>query len=293
MDEHTKEVQKDLLQAMSAVIPAAITDSTVVIVGANTPAVRHFGTGTLFSVADRKFVVTAAHVIHSARADQSTLGISGEVSNFIATPDSWFVSNGYQGSNGKDVLDVAVCALNEDQVAKLRNRIFLRLSDISFSDDLSHGYFLISGFPQIWSTACDQQVDTMKLRLLHFSTLSYQGDTSALGGYDARYHLLLDAKHDEILDESGDRFEFRMRSGASARMPNDLHGVSGCSVWQIGDLRTPANQWRSDQTRLVAVETSVYPKRSLIKATRWKAVSTLIYTAFPELRSAIEMHANL
>ncbi|MDD2853031.1 MAG: hypothetical protein PHY09_14190 [Desulfuromonadaceae bacterium] len=45
MDAYSKEIQKDLLQAMSAGIPAAITDSTVVIVGANAPAVRHFGTG--------------------------------------------------------------------------------------------------------------------------------------------------------------------------------------------------------------------------------------------------------
>ncbi|MBK5275740.1 MAG: hypothetical protein JJE30_11890 [Desulfuromonadales bacterium] len=293
MGAHSKEIQKDLLQAMSAGIPAAITDSTVVIVGSNAPAVRHFGTGTLFSVADRNFVVTAAHVIRSAYADKATVGISGGVSDFIATPDSWILSNGLHGRNGLDLFDVAVCALNENQVAKLRSRIFLRLSDISFSDDLSQGYFLISGFPQIWSTACDQQVDTMKLRLLHFSTFSYQGDTAGLDGYDARYHLLLDAKHDDLLDKSGDKIQFRMRSGASARMPNDLQGVSGCSVWQIGDLRTPPHQWRSDQARLVAVQTSVYSKRSLIKATRWNALSTLLYTAFPELRPAIELHANL
>jgi hypothetical protein len=133
----------------------------------------------------------------------------------------------------------------------------------------------------------------MKLRLLHFSTFPYQGDTSSLDGYEARYHLLLDAKYEELLDKSGDKIQFRMRSGASARMPNDLHGVSGCSVWQIGDLRIPAKQWRSDQARLVAIQTGVYQERSLIKATRWIAASTLLYTAFPELRSAIELHANL
>jgi hypothetical protein len=214
------------------------------------------------------------------------------VSNIIATAGTWILSDGLQNSTGNNPLDVAVYALNEDQTTRLGHRRFLKLGDVSFSEDFSHGYFLISGFPQIWSTECDETLDTMKLRLLQFSTFAYQGSTAALNGYDARYHLLLDAKPEELLDESGGKMQFRTRSGASATMPNDLPGVSGCSVWQIGDLRTPADQWRANQAKLVAVQTGVYPNRALIKATRWIAASTLIHSAFPELRPAIQLYGT-
>jgi len=287
-------LHEELTKAIAKGVPTAIRDSTIAIVGANAPAVRHLGSGTLVRVADEKFVVTAGHVIRTGSEWKATLGVSvGASGNFIAMPESWILSSGVTNRSGKDTYDIAVCRLNEEQVAKLGGQTFLRLSDISFSEDVSHGYFLVSGFPQIWSTACDQQADTMKLRLLHLSTSAYDGDTAGLDSYNRRYHILLNAKHDDFVDESGENIRFRMRSGASARLPNDIQGMSGCSVWQIGDVRIPADHWHADQVKLIAVETSVYPNRSIIKATRWVAVTTLLYTAFPELRPVIDLHASL
>lgn len=292
MGELGEKDQKKQLRAMFASVPVAVADSTVIIVGANAPIVRHLGSGTLFRVADMSFVVTAAHVLHSAYANGATVGISGGDSNFITTDGSWILSNGVDGDNGADPLDVAVYPLREDQIARMGNRKFLRLNDVSFSSDLSHGYFLISGFPQIWSGECNDTIDTMKARLLQFSTFAYTGSTAALDRYNERYHLLLDAKPEEILNESGDEVQFKTRTGASAKIPNDLHGVSGCSVWHIGDLRISVDQWRANGAKLVAVQTGVYPGRALIKATRWIAASTLLYSAFPELRSAIKLHGS-
>lgn len=284
------EDQKEQLRAMSGSVPAVVADSTVIIVGANAPVVRHFGSGTLLRVVDKSFVVTAAHVLRSACLSGATVGISGGDSNFIATAGSWILSDGIGDVSGTDPLDIAVYPLGEDQTARMRKRTFLRLTDVSFSTDLSYGYFLISGFPQIWSGECNDMIETMKLRLLQFSTFAYRGNTVALDGYNGKYHLLLDAKPEEILNESGDQIQFRTRTGAWAKLPNDLHGVSGCSVWQIGDLRIPINQWHADRAKLVAIQTGVYPGRALIKATRWIAVSTLLHSAFPELRPAIELY---
>jgi hypothetical protein len=280
---------KALLQAMSASIPDAVAASSVAIVVANRPFVRHLGSGTLLAVADRRFVVTAAHVI---RAAQSTVGISGgSNNNFIATAGTWLLS-AQSNEDEDDPFDLAVYPLEESQITPLEGRTFLRIGDVSFESDLSRAFFVVSGFPSIWSTETSEADEPMKLRLLQYSTYAYGGSTVALQGYDARHHVLLDAKPEHVFDSSGSAIEFRTRSGYAAQMPQDLRGISGCSVWMIGDLSIPCHQWRLDHARLVAVETGVFPGRAAIKATRWNAVTTLLYSAFMDLRSTIELYAN-
>ena len=278
-----------LLQAMSASIPDAVAASSVAIVVANRPFVRHLGSGTLLAVADRRFVVTAAHVI---RAAQTTVGISGgSDNNFIATAGKWHLS-APSNEDKDDPFDVAVYPLEKSQTARLEGHTFLRIGDVSFESDLSRAFFVVSGFPSIWSTETREADDPMKLRPLQYSTCAYGGSTVALQGYDARYHVLLDAEPERIFDSSGSAMEFRTRSGYAAQMPQDLQGISGCSVWMIGDLSIPCNHWRPDHARLVAVETGVFPGRAAIKATRWNAVTTLLYSAFTDLHSTIELYEN-
>jgi len=277
-----------LIQSMSSSIPPAVYESTVVIVAANAPNVRQIGTGTLFCVADRAFVITAGHVVREARKRGSGLGISGGNSHFIATAGTWITSTG--DDSGNDHYDVSVYALDDRQVSKLAGKKFLRLQDVTFSDDLLKGFFVIFGFPQIWATASGRESETMLLKGFEFSTFAYLGDTTGLAGFDARYHLLLEAQHDYLYDQAGEEISFRTRFNTPARLPDDLRGVSGCSVWQIGDLRTSVHQWSSASARLVGVQTGVYPSRGLIKATKWIAPSTLLYSAFPEIRKSFEVH---
>ena len=44
-----------------------------------------------------------------------------------------------------------------------------------------------------------------------------------------------------------------------------------------------------ERPSIVAVQTSVYPRPQIIKATRWVAVSTLLHETFPELRPALAL----
>ncbi|MCX7157360.1 MAG: hypothetical protein NTW45_13070 [Rhodocyclales bacterium] len=275
---------------MSASIPDSIASSTIAIVGANGPLVRHFGSGTLLAVADRRFVVTAAHVIRKAHEAQATVGISGGSENyFIATAGNWILSC---NDTHEDRFDVAIYPLDPSQTESLGQCTFVRIGDVAFNTDLSRGFFVVSGFPSIWSTETLHARETMKLRLLLYSTYSYRGDSAALQGYDDRYHLLLEAKPEQLVDLTGAAMQFRTRSGHVAQMPQDLRGISGCSVWMIGDLTTSCQSWRADQARLVAVETGVFSGRAVIKATRWSAVTTLLHAAFSELRSTIKFYAD-
>lgn len=290
MTDPASKQASTLLQAMAASIPDAVSAATVAIAGANGPIVRHFGSGTLLAVADRCFVVTAAHVIRKAHDAQATVGISGGSHGyFVATPGNWILS---QGSTQEDPFDIAIYLLDPSQVARLDRCTFVRIADVSFNADLSRGYFIVSGFPSIWATESTKAEDAVELRMLQYSTCSYAGNIAGLQSYDARYHLLLEAKPEQVFDLSGAAMQFRTRSGYPAQMPQDLRGISGCSVWMIGDLATPCETWQAQDARLVAVETGVFPTRGAIKSTRWSAVTTLIYAAFPELRPTIDFYAD-
>jgi hypothetical protein len=287
-DQNVSELP-GLLRSMESSIPSAAATSSVAIVEADRPNVRHLGSGTLFAVADRRFVVTAAHVV---RAAQSTIGITGgSDNNFVATAGTWHLSAS-DGVDGGDPFDVAVYALDDAQIARLNGCTFLRIGDVSFESDLSGAFFLVCGFPAIWSSATSAVEDPMKLCLMQYSTFSYEGSTSALQGYEARHHLLLDAKPECTYDSSGMPAEFKTRLGHPAQMPHDLQGISGCSVWIVGHLSVPCCDWRPEAARVVAVETGVFTGRAAIKATRWNAVTTLLYTAFADLRSTISIYAE-
>ena len=147
----------------------------------------------------------------------------------------------------------------------------------------------IFGFPHLWSTRSTEQQAMMISRAFQFTTDLYSGPTSDLSNYSDRFHLLLNAYNDHLYDEKGSPARFQTLGGQPAMFPSDLRGISGCSVWRIGDSKKPPNEWDADQARLIAVQTGVYPQRQIIKSTRWIAVSTLLHEAFPELRGAMNL----
>jgi hypothetical protein len=186
---------------------------------------------------------------------------------------------------------LALYQLNSRQLTRLGEVSFVRIADVDFDSDLSKGYFVLSGFPRMWSTTSDRNSGPMKSRLLQFGTQSFCGSTAALESYDPSWHFLLEARPGALCDEIGASTTFKTRSGHPAQIPADLGGISGCSVWFVGNLREPANSWTRNRARIVGVETAVFPSRGAIKATRWKAVTTVIHEAFPRLRSALELYA--
>ena len=274
---------RGIVRALVGSVPDLVVSSTVSIVGAKAPLVRHIGSGTLVAVADARFVLTAAHVIREASRDGLTIGVGSSANNhFTALTGKVILSD--------DGFDIALCQLDDRQVSRMVGAEFVRVADALFEINLSGGYFVVSGFPAMWSTTSDSKHSVMKARLLQYGTYAFAGNCAALGGYDPTKHFLLEATPAALLDQHGNETSFNTRSGLPAQMPTDLKGVSGCSVWIIGNLnRTPTVT--SIPARIVGVETGVYAKRGAIKATRWSSVTTLIYNAFPSLRPAIELYS--
>lgn len=273
-------------------IPDLATRSTVALVQANGQLLRQMGSGTLLAIAEHRFVVTAAHVVQSAMKDGRTLGVSGSVDGkFIATTGTWIASKGDNGQT--DPFDIAIYELSTEQAGRFPVDSFVRIGDASFDIELSEKFFLVTGFPGMWSTTTATDAEPMKSRMLQYGTFALQGSTAGLSGFDPQYHFLLEAKPDHTVDETGHSVTFRTRTGFPAQMPADLGGVSGSSIWAIGDIRIPFTEWSSKQSRLVGVQTSVYATRGAIRATRWNAVTTLVYQAYPAIRPTIQMYAQI
>lgn len=272
--------------------PLLVASSTVAIVGARAPTVRQIGSGTLLAIADAKFVVTAAHVLVHAKEFGMTIGVSGGADNSLtALSGNWIVTSAETGDNKLDERDIAVYRLDEHQIRRLSEASFVRIADISFERDLSNGYFIVSGFPAMWSTSSDSNESMIRSRMLHYGTYTFTGALTGLNGYNAERHVLLDATPRALHDHEGNMTSFRTRSGHWADMPRDLAGVSGCSVWMIGDLNLDITQWNSQSARIVGLETGVFERAGAIKVTRWNAVLSILHAAYPDTRRAIELYA--
>jgi hypothetical protein len=283
--------QRDINAKIASCVPSHAWNSTVAIVIAHNDAVHQFGTGMLFRIADKSFLITAGHVAQKAAANKKTLGISGsDDGTFISLAGEFMVSSEGQYGCDEDPFDIAILALPKDSIFRMQKKTFLLLNDVDFDEQSATGVYAIFGFPSVWSESCSDAGDTLKTKALEFIAFRSDRDTAALENYQERLHLLLDASPDYLTTQDGTNAQFLRRDGTEASFPGELGGISGCGVWRIGDLKVPINDWCRSEPRIAAVQTAVYPKRGLIRATRWAAVSTLIYEAFPELRPSLAIY---
>ena len=260
---------------------------SIIIVQGQT--LRQFGTGTLFRVADQSFLVTAAHVIKEAHKIDRGLCITASNDSFVQVHGNWLCSEKGQYGTSSDPFDIAVLPLDSNIVAKLTDYTFLRLHDVNFVENLSRGIFCLCGYPTLLSSPSINNNTNLVLKPFQYATYAYEGLTDALSDYQARFHLLLSANQSDSTDINGRPFSFTGRSGNLAQFPKDLGGISGCSVWIIGNRDEPPENWIEGRPKIVAVQTGVYHRPQIIKATRWIAVSTLLHEAFPELRPAMDL----
>jgi hypothetical protein len=284
-----QRLRRDVNLRIAPQVPTTAWESTVAIVVANPPTVHLFATGILFQIADCHFVVTAGHAIRAAHEHRKTIGLGDTGTDNLIALSGDFMSS-VPGEGEGDPYDVAVRLLPAETVAKLAAKRFLRITDVSFSDPGPKAVFSLFGYPGVWSEPSRSDSDRIRSKALEFTTYAFDGDSTALIGYQPHLHLLLSAGIEDTTWTDGSSIDFRDRAGQSARFPIGLQGISGCSVWHIGDLSVAIEKWRERPPALVGIETGVYQASGVITASRWAVVTTLIHKAFPDLRRSIELH---
>jgi len=260
------QLQRKINETATAQIPSYAWDCTTPIVIAHEGAVHHFGTGTLFRVADHFFLVTAGHVIKQACEHGKTLGIGGsDDGHFIALNGDTLVSSEGQYGTSVDPFDIGLHRFAPDAVARLSKKRFLLFNDIEFDTQSPTAVYTLFGFPAVWSSPSSSPDEKVKYKALQYTTYRYDRDTSTLQEYQDRLHLLLDAQFHQATNEDASPAQFHGPDGKSGPFPSGLGGISGCSVWRIGDLNTPLDDWDVEKSRLVAVQTGVYHAKRAFK----------------------------
>jgi hypothetical protein len=243
------------------------------------------GTGTLFRVAGRPFIVTAWHVAAISTKDNIQLYVSdcGQGARAAALHGEVHVMT-------EDRCDVALCELPDEVVRMLSNRSFLNLSQIDRTlAPLKKGWFYIHGYPTCWSKP-NKAVLRIGTQALTYGTVLYAGRADALNDYQPQLHILLDvSRSDNWAPDDGD-----------AAVPGDLGGISGCSIWQAYAQGQGQDAWTPDLARVVAVETCLCRMSArhgetqgcetlVIRGTRWAAVFELLRRKYPKLEPALRL----
>lgn len=209
------------------------------------------GSALRCSIAGRRAIVTAAHVIHKARA-------GGRFAIAAARGHGPFELHG--APDHVDLLrDVAIYYLPDEYPAE----------DVAFwpddrvdvaEDSLATDYLFVHGFPE---------------RRSRFTPL--------LGGLVSQsfpYGAMLRV---EELPPSLEPFQFAMDfDPASMFAPDggeadwlDPHGLSGSPVWRIGAAGQQVDAWRPELSLLVGVVTTWFPNERLILATKVASLPSL------------------
>lgn len=250
-----------------------IGDATVAIVAEQNGIVQH-GTGTLLRIADRYFLVSAAHVLRQAHDGQAIL--------FLGSQDDKGLLQLYKNfqcvraDRFDDSLDVAVSELDQEMVDHLGAHRFLGLMDIVTQDCSSEeDIYLVTGYPTAIATKWQPGQSTMILPRWSLLTALYTGKKN---------FTTYQKGHNILLQRSGNTVSI---GELDIPMPPKLEGISGGGIWKT-NYAALQDGWTADKAKLVAVETSVFA--NAIKGTSFKAVAKLICQAYPELRPSFELY---
>ena len=175
---------------------------------------------------------------------------------------------------GEDPADVAIVPLADDIVAALPNRQFLRLDEVAMRAAQPGGCWIM-GYPA--ETVVYAESDRKMTYSPFLLAAPLVEPKPSLENFDKSYNFVLNARRDELW----------WPEGTPAEMPDQLGGISGCPVWQVA---WPDGRWQPKHVRIVGVQTAYYRKTSLVKATHWGAVASVLREYRPELRAVIDMH---
>ncbi len=265
------DLRADVAQAKLC-CPSYYADCAVPILLKTDGSMVSHGTGTLFRMADHKFLVTAAHVVVADRhgdPDKSLFLVAPSGSAPIPLCGKMTATH-FAGGWEFDPHDIALVELADPTASALSNSTFLCQADIEPNDDFADDYYFVVGFPTSWARMTEDE--SRGLELLTYFTQPHL-DTVASSNYRPDWHLLLRRA-------GGERF-----TGERAEMPASVCGMSGGSVW-----RTYYTRGGTDgSARVVAVQTSSYRSETMLKSIKWGAIAQIIYNEYPDLRPATSL----
>lgn len=252
---------------------------SIVAICANFQKKLHqMGTGTLLRIAERYFLVTAAHVIKDA---EKALGAVLVISDIrigencpqipLAHMQAWMV---------RDKLDVAIIELPADAMKAMPNRRCIDVSDFDRRPLTPDDTFYVWGYP---TSEAPQTPEGIAPLAVGFTTVQKTAEPDST--YDPKLHLMFEPPDGTEIADDG------------VRMPARLEGISGCAVWRVHSGESPES-WTPSNIKLTAIQTrvrhkwkdeAVTGKLTGVQATHWQFVARIIWESMPQLRPSLSL----
>jgi hypothetical protein len=272
MAKATPTEARAFIARMDKALLPLFNSSVVPIFGEQNGVAIQCGTGTLFRVADRSFMVTASHV-----ADIRTIY---DIQLYVCDARPGAEGIPLAGAlHSERNLDVAVLELSPEIVHRLPNRKFLTVHHADRAGNrITKGWYCVHGYPNCWSKPIPEEQKT-EVKGFTYGTVLYEGDASKFGEYNPEIHVLLTVPSDGNVD----------CHGASHDMPKSLEGISGCSIWQAYYEGLPNKEWTPDDAMVVAVQTGTFQRGTVVKGTRWFVVNEILHRKYPDLEKPLSL----
>jgi len=228
------------------------------------------GTGTLFRLNERHFIVTAKHIFKSDYDSLSSLAIPD---GLTGTSFTRIIDAQYTRPSA-DAFDVAVVEItNRDSVEAIKhNWNFLTLDNVQFDPPRTPVW--IVGFPEDadW-------LDQTKPFMIKSITVVTELLTTVPPDAEPPVHIGLDLfflydKHAHVLDRG-------------LEPTPELFGVSGASIWELSGQPQNGELWLPEKfAKAVAVQSS-FRHSKYIRGKSWLAVAKMLAKMDDELKTVI------
>lgn len=245
---------------------------------------KQCGTGVLLQIADKHFVLTAAHVLDLRHRHNLPLGISNGVGGHSLIPFQQIPITASaipeSGDRNDDCFDIGVGELPQSIVEELRlGKQFLHLRDIDPYDkqERTSWYFLL-GFPSA-ANPTNVQARVVSYHGFAYGCQLYSGDRGELPRFNRDVEIALDFGHLRKKDEDGNPIE--------APPPR---GLSGCGIWRLAEPGVSIASWNSGEKRLVGIQHTWNKDLQVLRGTRINYVFRLIRRKYPELLPAFRLN---
>ena len=234
------------------------------------------GTGTLFKIANRVLIATAAHVIvgnPNGRLWPATEETRHESEGFPA----------YSSFARHPTLDVGYIEVSQDGAKKyFGDRVFATIEDIAVvGTGRENKSVIVVGAPakHIDVQKLDDRTGSIGARVLFYWTvppLVADWPDVTTNPFDVNNDFVVEYPNDDQM-------------AAEGFPPINLPypgGISGGGIWDQGF--DAGAVWTPYSTRLVAIQSSWYPKSRHLRATQIHHWLRMLHRDFPDLRESIE-----
>lgn len=236
------------------------------------------GTGTLFTVNGKYYLITAAHVIEDlvAAKQLDRIGIPLGMVSAVSNLGRHYISYVQWKDKNTNPFDVAIIRFDQPElVAALRRTWnFISPKNLGPLPERKQG-LLVAGYPRQVSSQIGFELSAKFMTFATNELPSPPEDRDCRPGLDIFMRL----------DKAGTGLD-----GKDAEIPK-LHGVSGGSVWVAHHDTEAETVWDPEShLKLVGIQTA-YVRGSYIRAKSWQLVAVLFEGLDPE--AATEIRAAL